>query len=277
MQMYICKGARSDLERVVALVPHDAQGESVGWVELDPPRVMVKVPIEQRIGYKDASVRVILEGQVAPGYRITNVSVDPSIVTVVGSPGALNDIGGYLETARVDVGNAKADVVERVTLDMPENVSLLGIQSVVVNVSVMPLEGGLNLQDLPLNWQGLAPDMNLRVSPDAVDVILSGPLPRLDPLTRNEVQVIVDVYGLQPGVHKIAPTVIVPEGIKVESLLPDIVEVEISQKAQPSPSPTATLAPSNTPENSSRLYQQAPTAEPAGTMMPTAVTGTASP
>jgi len=271
------QGARSDLERVVALVPHDAQGESVGWVELDPPRVMVKVPIEQRIGYKDASVRVILEGQVAPGYRITNVSVDPSIVTVVGSPAALNDIGGYLETAPVDVDNAKADVVERVTLDMPENVSLLGIQSVVVNVSVMPLEGGLNLQGLSLNWQGLAPDMNLKVSPDAVDVILSGPLPRLDPLTRNEVQVIVDVYGLQPGVHKIAPTVIVPEGIKVESLLPDIVEVEISPKVQPTPSPEVTDTPDVTPTSSSRLYQQSPTVESAGAVTPSVDSGSVLP
>ena len=224
------QGAKSDLERVVALIPRDGQGETVGWVELDPPRVTVKVPIEQRIGYKDASVRVILKGQVAPGYRITNVSVDPSIVTVLGNPAALNDIGGYLETSPVEVGEAKSDVVERVTLQMPENVSLLGTQSVLVTVNVMPLEGGLNLQDLPLTWQGLAPDLNVKVSPQTVDVILSGPLPRLEPLTRNEVQVIVDVYGLDPGVHKIAPSVVVPEGIKVESVLPDIVEVEITRK-----------------------------------------------
>ncbi len=224
------QGAKSDLERVVALIPRDGQGETVGWVELDPPRVTVKVPIEQRIGYKDASVRVILKGQVAPGYRITNVSVDPSIVTVLGNPASLNDIGGYLETSPVEVSGAQSDVVERVTLQMPENVSLLGTQSVLVTVNVMPLEGGLNLQDLPLTWQGLAPDLNVKVSPQAVDVILSGPLPRLEPLTRNEVQVIVDVYGLDPGVHKIAPSVVVPEGIKVESVLPDIVEVEITRK-----------------------------------------------
>lgn len=224
------QGARSDLERVVALTPRDAQGEMVGWVELDPPRVTVKVPIEQRIGFKDASVRVILKGQVAPGYRITNVSVDPSIVTVVGSPASLGQIGGYLETAPIDVSGAKADVVERVTLRMPENVSLLGIQSVLVTVNVTPLEGGLNLQDLPLTWQGLAPDLDIHVSPKTVDVILSGPLPRLEPLTRNEVQVIADVYGLEPGVHKVTPSVIVPEGIRVESVLPDIVEVEITPK-----------------------------------------------
>jgi YbbR domain-containing protein len=224
------QGAKSDLERVVALIPRDGQGETVGWVELDPPRVTAKVPVEQRIGYKDASVRVILKGQVAPGYRITNVSVDPSVVTVVGSPNSLEGIGGYLETAPVDVTDAKSDVVARVTLQMPENVSLLGTQSVLVNVSVMPLEGGLNLQDLPLTWQGLAPDLDIQVSPAAVDVILSGPLPSLEPMTRNEVQAIVDVYGLDAGVHKVTPSVVVPEGIKVESVLPDIVEVVITPK-----------------------------------------------
>ena len=257
------QGAKSDLERVVGLVPHDAQGETVGWVELDPPRVMVKVPIEQRIGYKDASVRVILEGQVSPGYRITDVSVEPSIVTVVGNPGALGGIGGYLETAAVDVSDAKSDVVERVTLEMPENVSLLGTQSVLVEVSVMPLEGGLNLQGLPLTWQGLAPDWEVQVSPEAVDVILSGPLPRLDPLTRNEVQVIVDVYGLEPGIHKIAPAVIVPEGITVKSVLPDIVEVEIAPK--PMETPISPIIPRSTSESTMpfRMFQQNVTPEAA--------------
>ena len=224
------QGARSDLERAVALAPHDEQGEVVAWAELDPPRVDVKVPIEQRIGYKDASVRVILRGQVARGYRITNVSVDPSVVTVVGGPTSLGNIAGYLETKPIDVTDAKADVVERVTLALPEGVSLLGTQSVQVTVSVLPLQGGLTLQGLPLTWQGLAPDMLAKASPDGVDVILSGPLPRLEPLKRDEVQVIVDVYGLAPGVHKIAPTVIVPEELKTESVLPDMVEVQIEPK-----------------------------------------------
>jgi YbbR domain-containing protein len=216
----------------------------------------VKDPIEQRIGYKDASVRVILEGQVEPGYRIADVSVEPSIVTVVGSPGALDDIGGYLETAAVNVNEARSDVVERVTLQMPENVSLLGAQSVLVDVSVMPLEGGLNLQGLPLTWQGLAPDWEVKASPEAVDVILSGPLPRLDPLTQDEVQVIVDVYGLEPGTHKIAPTVIVPEGITVKTLLPDIVEVEITSKRAETPVSPLTPGATSEPTTPSRMLQQ---------------------
>jgi YbbR domain-containing protein len=103
------------------------------------------------------------------------------------------------------------------------------------------LQGGLTLQGLPLTWQGLSPEFAAKASPDAVDVILSGPLPRLDTLKRSEVQVIIDVYGLTPGVHKITPTVIVPEGIKVESVLPDIVEVQIAAKGLP---PTTTPPPS---------------------------------
>jgi YbbR domain-containing protein len=239
------QGAKSDLAKAVALLPHDAQGEVVAWAELDPPRADVNVPIEQRIGYKDASVRVILKGQVARGYRITNVSVDPSVVTVVGGPISLSNIAGYLETKPIDVTDAKADVVERATLPLPEGVSLLGTQSVQVTVSVLPLEGGLTLQGLPLTWQGLAPDMVAKASPDAVDVILSGPLPRLEPLKRDEVQVIMDVYGLAPGVHKIAPTVVVPEGLKAESVLPDMVEVQIEPKLVPAP--TQTVRPTSPP------------------------------
>ncbi len=262
------QGAKSDFERAVALVPHDAQGEVVAWAELDPARVDVKVPVEQRIGYKDTSVRVILKGQVARGYRITNVSVDPSVVTVVGGPGSLSNIPGYLETKPIDMTDAKADVVERVTLSMPEGVSLLGTQSVQVTVSVLPLQGGLTLQGLPLTLQGLAPDMTAKASPDGVDVILSGPLPRLEPLKRDEVQVILDVYGLAPGTHKIAPTVIVPEGLKAESVLPDIVEVQIEPKpstggtATPPPTATPAAPPAGTPEAKTVTPAAPPTVSP---------------
>jgi len=79
-------GAKETVARPVDLSARNKEGEAVGWVDIDPSEVEVRVPIEQRRGYKEVSVRPIVEGQVASGYRISSVSVEPSNTTIFGSP-----------------------------------------------------------------------------------------------------------------------------------------------------------------------------------------------
>jgi YbbR domain-containing protein len=235
---FFLRNAKDTVERRVDLSLRDAQDNVVGWVTPEPDEVTVQVPIEQRWGYKEVAVRTNWEGQVAPGYRIDNVSVNPSIVTVTGSPAALREIPGYLETAPVEVSNASADVVARMPLVLPEGVSLplAGSQGVTVTVTVTAIESKLTLQS-ELIIQGLSPGLKATPSPRFVDVTLSGSLPKLDILKPENVQVTLDLFDLPPGTHKVVPTAIAPEGIKVESILPDTIEVEISSVPTPSPTP----------------------------------------
>jgi YbbR domain-containing protein len=235
---FFLRNAKDTVERRVDLSLRDAQDNVVGWVTPEPDQVTVQVPIEQRWGYKEVAVRTNWEGQVAPGYRIDNVSVNPSIVTVTGSPGALREIPGYLETAPVEVSNASADVVARMPLVLPEGVSLplAGSQGVTVTVNVTAIESKLTLQS-ELIIQGLSPGLKATPSPRFVDVTLSGSLPKLDILKPENVQVTLDLFDLPPGTHKVVPTAIAPEGIKVESILPDTIEVEISMAPTPIPTP----------------------------------------
>jgi YbbR domain-containing protein len=237
---FFLRGAKDAVERRVDFSLRDAQDSVVGWVTPEPAQVIVQVPIEQRWGYKEVAVRTNWEGQVAPGYRITNVSVDPSIVTVTGSPGAILEIPGYLETAPVDVSNASADVVAQVPLVLPEGVSLplAGGQGVTVTVSVTVIESKLTLQS-KLIIQGLSPGFKAIPSPQVVDVTLSGSLPKLELLKPENVQVTLNLFDLEPGTHKVVPTAIPPEGTKVESILPDTIEVEIN--IAPTPIPTSEL------------------------------------
>jgi YbbR domain-containing protein len=247
------RGAKSSVKRVVELSARNEEGDAISGVTITPQRVTVEVPVDQRFGYKDVSVRASVSGRVAPGHWISNITVEPSTVTLVGSPSVLAELPGYVETLPVDVQETTADVTERVALDLPtgSSVVLAGSDastepnSVLVTVNVAAIEGGKTVRRA-LAVQGLAANLVAVPSPSGVDVIVSGPLPRLQTLKSDEVRVILDLYGLEPGTHKIVPSVVVPEGLKVTSLLPDTVEVEI--RVEPTPTPVGpTMTPTITP------------------------------
>ena len=225
------RGARQDVERTINLQARNAQGQTLfdRALILEPKIVQVRVPIKQLHGFKDVAVRVIMQGQVASGYRVSNVSVEPSIVTIVGSPAIVDQVPGYVETMPLDLTGAQADIIETVPLTLPRGVSVLGEQGVQVHIEVTPIQGGLTVQRR-LTIQGLREGLKARASPEVVDVILSGPLPRLEVLKPSEVVVILDLLNMRAGVYKVEAKdlkVVVPEGITVENILPGIIEVEI--------------------------------------------------
>ncbi|MGQ9502930.1 MAG: CdaR family protein [Anaerolineae bacterium] len=245
------RGAKETVHRTVDLSARDANGDPVTRVTLNPSQVTVTVPVEQRFGYRDVSVRVRVKGEVAAGYWISNITVSPSTVTVVGNPSALKDLPGYVETVPVDVTNATADITERVALDLPPGVSVVQAESgegqalggVQVTIQISAVEGGQTVQRA-VQFQGLAENLSAVARPDRVDVILSGPLPRLQSLMLQDVQVIANLFGLGVGTHQIKPTIVVPESLYVKSILPETIEVQISLRpSTPTPPPTPTRLP----------------------------------
>lgn len=251
--------AKSSVVKRVSVSPRNAQGEAVGWVDWMPRETEVRVPVEQRLGFKDVSVRAVVVGQVAPGYWISSITVEPSAVTLIGSPDELAELAAYVETNSVDVSEAGEKVAERVTLNLPAGISVVpvgdsGGEGVQVTVEIAAAMGGRTIQ----RWvevQGLAPGLQAHPSPEWVDVILSGPLSQLQALRPQQVQVMLDLFDLAAGTHRVQPTIIVPEGLKVEGIVPDTIEVEVEEIP---PTPVFTPIPTVTPT---------PTATP--TMIPT--------
>ncbi len=241
VEVYL-RTARSAVERRLPVSLRGRDGQPVGnVVEWAPRMVTVTVQIEQRPGYRDVSVRVRREGQVARGYRISEVAVDPSIVTLFGSPAAIEAVPGYVETTVVNIEGANSDIVERLALIVPENVSVFGAQSVVVSVGITPIEESTWVQRVPV-IQGLGDGLQVELSPQIVEILVAGPLPRLEALQPGDVQIVLDLTGLEDGTHTLEPAVILPEGIRQETLVPETIEVKITRI----PTPTATVTPTVT-------------------------------
>jgi YbbR domain-containing protein len=241
------RGAKMPIEREIPVQLRDAQGNVLSGLTISPTVVLVKVQVEQRVGYKDVSIKTVTKGTPASGYWVSNVVVNPSTVTIVGNPDILAKIPGFVETVPVDVSNATAEINKRATLSLPEGVSVLNNEGATVQVSVTPLLGGQTVRR-KISLQGLKRGQIATISPESVEVILSGPVPSLQNLAADDVQVIVDVTNLAAGVYQLKPRVpVVPGALRVQNIVPDTVQVGITDLSTPTPVPTPIPTPIATP------------------------------
>jgi len=226
--------AIADVEQESSLQPVDQTGQPVPYVTLAPATARVRIPIQLSSSYRPLAIKVVLGGQVAPGYRITNISIEPLAVTVYGPPEVIAALPGFVETQLISLEGAQDDVVRQPALNLPPDVTLIpGQQQVEVRVSIEPIQSSLTMEIAP-ECQGLEPGLVVTVSLQSVEVILGGPLPTLERLQPGDVRVILDLMGLEPGTYQIEPQVLKPEGLTVLSINPPTVQVEIA--ASPTPS-----------------------------------------
>jgi YbbR domain-containing protein len=189
-------------------------------------------------------VKVVVNGQQAPGYRLENISVFPLVVTVVSKdPALVNSLPGVVDTQPLDLQDAKEDISTRLALDLPDGVTLIGPQTVQVQVSITPIQNSITLSNLPINVTNIAPGLTAQTFPLTVDVIISGPVPVIETLTAQDVTVTVDATGLGVGSYQLEPKVDPPSNVSFESILPGTVEVVLSIPGTPTPTPFPTQKP----------------------------------
>ncbi len=233
------EGARESIDQSLVVQIVDAKNNPLNGIGITPESVHVNIPVIQQGGFRDVAVKVVVQGQVASGYRLENISVFPPVITVFSSdPELVNALPGVVETQPLDLQDAKENISTRLALILPENITVVGTQSVQVQVGISPIQTSITLLNQPINILGLAEGLAAQVSPLTVDVIISGPLPVLDALTPQDVIVSVDVTGLTLGTYQLTPKWEVLVGnVLVESILPSTVEVVISIPATPTATP----------------------------------------
>lgn len=221
---------RESIDRNIPLVALDKNGLRVNGMTLTPEIVNVKQELTQRGGYRNVGVKVVTDGQIASGYRLTNISANPLVVTVFSSdPELVNNLPGFIETLPVDLTDAKRDLEVTIPLNVPAGILAVGESSIKVSIAISPIQGSVTLAGVPIEITGTLPEYEVEVSPDRVDVIFSGPLPTLDQLKISDIRVLIDLTDKISGIYQLEPQVeITIPDVLVESILPATIEVEIT-------------------------------------------------
>jgi YbbR domain-containing protein len=247
-------GATETISRELPIVILDKDGEVLTDLKVMPKEVIISQQISLLGGFKNVVVKVVTTGQVAEGYRLTNISVSPPNVTLFSdNPQLINGVPGFVETLPVDLTGLNDDIELSVDLNLPEGIVLIREPDVLVQVSVAAIESSLTLS-VPVEIIGLTPEYIATISPETVDVIVAGPLNILEGLTLLNFRVVLDLTGLPPGIYQRPPVVdLTPDRVRVQTTLPETVEVVIELVPTPSPAKLKSSTPSPTPTPTSNL------------------------
>lgn len=227
-------GARESVATEVPIQAVDAQGNVLSGLVIEPAAVTLDLSILQAGGYREVAVKVETVGQPASGYRVTDISVSPPVVTLFSTdPQIVAGLPGFVSTQPLDLTNLRENLETRLTLALPTGVIVVGDeQSVEVTIGIAPIESSV-LLNLNVEVIGLANGLEAELSPQSIGVILSGPLSVLQSLTANDVRLFVDVTGLQAGTHLLEPQVeILPDDVAALSITPSAIEVVIQRSTQ---------------------------------------------
>lgn len=227
------------VQKEIALVAVDEEGNLVNGVTITPNRADVTVPVTPEGRRKEVSVTPNITGTVAAGYYASNIRVEPQTVVLTGPRFRIQDAPGFVETEPVSIEGARGRVQAQVRLVIPEGLEVLeGSDTVTVTVEVSPFLGGRVFEVEPM-IRDLASGLEATISPPRVQVFLSGPLPDLETLTEHDVQVIVDLSDLGPGRHKVKPLILIGRETLNWQILPEVVEVSIAVIPTETPPPLA--------------------------------------
>lgn len=232
-------GTRESVDQAIPIDILDEKNAVLDGITITPQTVHVSIPISQQGGFRELAVKVVVQGQQAPGYRLENISVFPPVITVFASdPQLIKNISGVVETQPLDITDAKDKITTRLGLNLPENITIVGAQTVQVEVGISAIQTSLTLSNQQISITGLPAGMIAQISPQTVDVILSGPLPVLEVLSPQDFTITVDVTGLDIGVHQLTPKVhTLVDNVLVESMLPGTIEVVLSLPVTPPSTP----------------------------------------
>ncbi|GIV95021.1 CdaR family protein [Chloroflexus aurantiacus] len=229
------------------LTPIDNNNQPVEGVQVRPATVTVVIPINPVVGLRLVPVSPIIIGSPAPGFAVTDIKVDPPLITLTGSSGPLDAIN-LLQTEAIDIANARETVVRIVPLIIPTGTSPAQGESNAVRVTVEIRPIALPFQvRLPVEVviDGLENGLLVTVSPEVVEITFAGTSTQLNALAATPLEATINVSGLAPGAYQFPVQPLLPDGVSIVGEAPTVTVVIIPE---PTPTPTPSPSPEPSPE-----------------------------
>jgi len=219
--------AISSITRIVELHPIDRRGNIVDGVSMNPTYITVELPVRQLVGYRNVFIKIVTTGTIAQGYHLTGLLVDPPNVTIYASdPDLADNMPAFLDTAPINLSGAYEDFSINVALQLQDGIVVVGNQQVTVEVGIDAIQSSTQLVGVPVEIINLGVGLTVNISPEFVDLYISGPMNLLEILSSDDISVVLDLEGRSPGTYQLSLEITLNDpDLRLDSILPGTIEV----------------------------------------------------
>lgn len=171
---------------------------------------------------KTVPIKPVFVGEVAKGYVLKKVTMEPESVTIRGPKSTTEKIE-QLETKTINIENVASHIELLVQVSLPKRVTVIEPKQdyYIAKIRIGSEPIFIRLFDIPI---GIVNQTYVtRINPRYFNVLLKGPRTIMENLDKKDIQAFIDLEGLGPGEYKVeAPTLRMRPEISVEKSWPPI-------------------------------------------------------
>lgn len=220
-------GIENDYQTEVSLVPIDYEGNQVVGVELLESTAAYSFEVFK---LRTVPVEVKVIGELPEGYVMGNIDLNPATVVIKGKADNVNKIA-KIETSVVDLTEKLETFEMDLNLILPDGIDTPYLKNPIkTNVKIEKLETKefvFNVSEMPII--NLNENLNIKITDnnDTVELILKDVRSNLNTITRNDIELILDVSDLLPGEYILPIEILAKKEIRELYLSPETVELKI--------------------------------------------------
>ena len=222
------EGAVESVSVEAKLEAVDAEGNVVE-ATLVPTTAHISVPIT--VPFKTLPLHIRLIGEPPAGYSVDSYTQSVSEVTVYGPEEVLDKLTVY-DGLEINLSLLTSSKSYTFNIPLKDDIEQVYPSSVDVHIGIVKSET-VTFEDVPIRLNGTNENFEtviLEPEGGLVDITVEGAPDNLRDLSRNDLEVIVDVSNLPPGTHQRDLMVNLPIFLKVGENTPGTVIVEVREK-----------------------------------------------
>ncbi|MCD6436614.1 MAG: hypothetical protein J7L15_09590 [Clostridiales bacterium] len=222
-------GIEDDYQTEVSLIPVDYEGNQVLGVELLESSVVYSFEVFK---LKTVPIDIKIIGGLSEKYVLGDINLSPTKVLIKGKSDVINQIE-KIETSILDL-NEKIETFEtNLDLILPEGIETSYLENninVIVNIEKLETKK-FKFEVSKMSIINLDKDLNIKIIDEnnTVNLTLKDIRKKLDLISRNDIELVLDVSDLLPGKYKLPIEVIIKKEVREFYVNPEIIEIEITE------------------------------------------------
>lgn len=193
--------ADGPVEDTVPVKLYDRNGNELS-LETEPSIVEVKVPITSP--NKTVPIKITREGELPDDLSLESLVVEPREVTIFGSAEVIDEID-VLEGIILELSELEDGEPVELEIPLPEGIEQVEPETILVTPTISE-KVDREFEDISLEIVGESAGTTVSLAsgePSTITVLARGALSRLEELTREDIQVFIDVSQEGEGEHEV--------------------------------------------------------------------------